>query len=135
MMTHPENFAVEAPAAAWAGTYSLPNSPQSPALARMLLRQALAECPPPLIESAELLVSEIVTNAVRHAETGLVLEMTPTRTGFRVVVEDTSADNVVPVQPGPADADAGRGLRVVDALAGSWGWERTPTGKRVWFEV
>jgi anti-sigma regulatory factor (Ser/Thr protein kinase) len=81
-----------APAAEWAGTYNLPRSPHSSALARLLLRQALAGCPTETVEAAELLVSELVTNACRHAETVPTLHIQPLRSGFRIVVEDDSPD-------------------------------------------
>ena len=80
-----------------------------------------------------VVVSELVTNAIHHAETALILRIQPLRSGFRVVVEDDSPD--VPVQPGTSGADSGYGLSIVDSLAGSWGWERTLTGKKVWFEL
>jgi len=117
----------------WAGTYTLPNSTRSPALARTLVHQALAECPPAVTDAAELLVSELVTNAVRHAETGLVLHISVTP-GIRVVVEDTSPD---PIQERVAavDTDAGRGLALVNALSSAWGWESSIFGKRTWFEL
>jgi anti-sigma regulatory factor (Ser/Thr protein kinase) len=117
----------------WAGTYTLPNSPRSPALARMLVRQALADCPPSVTDAAELLVSELVTNAVRHAETDLILHISTTP-GVRVVVEDTSPDPIE-ARIAAVDTDAGRGLAIVDAVATAWGWESSAFGKRTWFEV
>jgi anti-sigma regulatory factor (Ser/Thr protein kinase) len=117
----------------WAGTYPLPNSDRSPGLARTLLRQAMLGCPPEKTEAAELLVSELVTNAVRHAETDLLLHIA-LDPGIRVAVEDTSADPIR--EPLPfGDDDSGRGLAIVEALAESWGWERTLSGKRTWFEL
>lgn len=117
----------------WAGTYVLPNSTRSPALARVLLRQALSDRPRPVIGTAELLVSELVTNAVRHAETDLLLHIT-LDPRIRVVVEDTSADAIREPRPFGDDA-GGRGLAIVAAMAVSWGWERTASGKRTWFEL
>jgi len=100
----------------------------------MLLRQALADCPPEAVQAAELLVSELVTNAVRHADTAPTLHIQALQTGFRIVVEDDSADPVVTEAAVPG-ADSGYGLSLVDAFAGSWGWQKTITGKRVWFEL
>src|ERR1700712_115857 len=99
----------------WAGIYPLPNSTRSPGLARMLLRQALMHCPPATVESAELLASELVTNAVRHAETELFLHII-LEPRLRVVIEDTSADGICARTSLEGD-DEGRGLTVVAALA------------------
>src|SRR4051794_34140463 len=124
----------QAPAAAWAGSYTLPNTPTSAALARLLVRQALADCPPELIESAELAASELVTNGIKHAETALVLQIHPASPGFRIIVSDGSAEPPV-MSSATTEGDRGRGLQIVDAVASSWGWNLTPTGKQVWFET
>ena len=127
--------AVQVNDGAWAGAYHLPNSVTSPALARTLLGQALAERPVEVIETAQLLVSELVTNAILHAETPLVLQIHPASSGFRVTVQDNSPDRPIPEQDANSDSDSGRGLQLVDALATDWGCETLPTGKRVWFEL
>jgi hypothetical protein len=49
-------------------------------------------------------------------------------------VEDTSTAPPK-LQPDSVDAEGGRGLVLVDTLAADWGWERTSTGKLVWFEL
>ena len=121
--------------AAWAGAYSLPNSATSPALARTLIRQALAEAPPEVTETAELLVSELVTNAILHARTSLFLHIQPAQSGFRVTIQDGSADMPIPKQAPLTAPESGRGLFLVDALSTAWGWETVPTGKQVWFEL
>jgi anti-sigma regulatory factor (Ser/Thr protein kinase) len=84
---------------------------------------------------AELVTSELVTNAVIHARTDITV---------RVVADD---DNEVRVEivdgselmPGPRIATAasrnGRGLTLVDHFAPAWGVERTVAGKVVWFTV
>ena len=117
----------------WSGSYSLPNSLRSPALARMLVRQALENCPPERVETAELLVSELVTNAVRHAETGVVLNISVVPT-IRIAVDDSSCDHLS-ARLAAVDKDTGRGLAIVEALAAAWGCESAPQGKRVWFEL
>ncbi len=117
----------------WNGSYPLPNSMRSPGLARMLVRQALEDCPPDRVETAELLVSELVTNAVRHAETGLVLTISVVPR-VRIAVDDSSSD-LISARLAEADQDTGRGLAIVEALASAWGCESAPQGKRVWFEL
>jgi anti-sigma regulatory factor (Ser/Thr protein kinase) len=126
--------AAQAPAADWEGTYTLPISGRSAALARMLIRQALADCLPEVMEDAELMVSELVTNGIQHAGTRLTLHIQPAHPGFRVGVEDGSSDH--PIQRTATAAETrGRGLQIVDDLASAWGWHLTPVGKQVWFEV
>ncbi len=122
------------PGMAWAGTYALPNSTRSPALARTLVREALAGFPQETIDGAELLVSELVTNAVLHAQTMLTLTIELTPPSLTVTVEDCSPDHPQP-RDAHATAASGRGLSLVDTLARSWGWNTTPTGKRVWFAL
>lgn len=118
----------------WTGSYALPHSSRSPALARVLVGQALANCPPDLVETVQLLTSELVTNAVRHAESMVVLRISAAAPGWRVSVEDLSPD-VPEQQTADGTAEQGRGLYLVDLLSERWGWERTTTGKTVWFEV
>ena len=117
----------------WGGRYCLANSTRSPALARTLVRQALADCPPDVTDTAELLTSELVTNAVRHAETEvvLVINLSPV---LWIGVEDTSSD-AISGRLLTGDEDGGRGLALVEALATSWGWGPTDGGKRIWFHL
>lgn len=124
---------VSVSAADWVGCYPLANNPRSPALARMLVRQALAGSSPELVGTAELLVSELVTNAVMHAQTDVLLHIALQPT-LRVTVEDCSADPPAG-RPRTADHEDGRGLAVLAALATRWGWQPTATGKSTWFEL
>ncbi|MEU1072080.1 MULTISPECIES: SpoIIE family protein phosphatase [unclassified Streptomyces] len=87
-----------------------------------------------LVETVELLVSEVVTNAVRHAHSHQVrLRMVRAETLRCEVVDD---DHTLPMllHAGALD-ESGRGLRVVSRLAREWGTSRTGGGKTVWFEV
>ena len=81
-----------------------------------------------------LLVSELVTNAVRHAATPL--ELTITVEGPHVTVGVLDHDRAHPPRlrhPKPLDS-SGRGLRIVQELASSWGTELVAgDAKRVWF--
>ena len=88
-----------------------------------------------LAGTAELLTSELVTNAVRH-ETGdtITLVITCAYGQLHVDVHDTSSDLPVPVD-GPPDAETGRGLMLVAGLSSSWGYYRTPAGKAVYFTL
>lgn len=81
-----------------------------------------------------LLVSELVTNAIRHAATPFDLAVRVD--GSQVTVEVVDHDRTHPPRlrnPRPDDT-SGRGLRIVDELSTSWGTEPVaPDAKRVWF--
>jgi anti-sigma regulatory factor (Ser/Thr protein kinase) len=87
---------------------------------------------------AELLSSELVTNAVVHAHTAVELLAARDDTGgLRVDVYDRApADHLEP-QPRRADpvAEGGRGLAIVASLATSWGVDEAGNGKSVWFTL
>lgn len=91
------------------------------------------------VQAVQLLVSELVTNAVLHAPQSptIVLELFVTDGAVRVTVSDQSP--LVPERRSgatPSSAESGRGIELVDALAGRWGTERQgTTGKTVWCEL
>jgi len=114
--------------------HALPPSERSPSLARVIVREVLDGLPEVTVETTEALVNELVTNAVLHARSILIVHVDARGDRVRVGVEDLSVDYPQPRQP-PADAEHGRGLVLVDALSTAWGWDRTPTGKTVWFEL
>jgi anti-sigma regulatory factor (Ser/Thr protein kinase) len=86
---------------------------------------------------ASLCVSELVTNAVLHAEIGpddeLCLDVRIDDDRLRVTVVD-SGHGFEPAQPSAGDA-SGWGLFIVDRLSHRWGVEREPDATRVWFEM
>ncbi|WP_327696872.1 ATP-binding protein [Streptomyces sp. NBC_00459] len=91
---------------------------------------------PHLIEVAEQIVTELVANAVEHTGAATI-GISVTRTGeeaVRIVVTDTSRTAPTPAAPS-GDAENGRGLLLVDALAHDWGSEPVHGGKRVWAEL
>jgi anti-sigma regulatory factor (Ser/Thr protein kinase) len=85
-------------------------------------------------ESAILLVSELVTNALLHAGGPARLELRPKADRVRICVSDDA-----PVEPTPQhpddESDHGRGLMLVDMLAREWGVVPAGLGKTVWAEV
>lgn len=83
---------------------------------------------------AELLVSEIVTNAIEHGGSGGVVSIEALPAGIRVEVTDHSGRLPELRHPTPEEP-TGRGLAIVDRLSRWWGVEPTPHGKTVWFEV
>lgn len=112
---------------------ALPSKPEAAGAARRLLvREGLD---PDLDHTVCLLVSEIVTNSIRHSGSDgdgrIVLAARLTDDWARIEVRD----------PGPGfDPDirhhaTGYGLRMLDMLAARWGVDRDDQGTRVWFEV
>ncbi len=102
---------------------------------RRLLREAGAE---ELEETAELGVSELVTNAVLHARTTVTVTVRIAPGGAaRIEVADSSDAAVQQRRFGPA-ASTGRGLRLVESISSAWGVEPLPperdAGKVVWFQ-
>jgi serine phosphatase RsbU (regulator of sigma subunit)/anti-sigma regulatory factor (Ser/Thr protein kinase) len=83
--------------------------------------------------TAELLVSELVTNALAHAASDVSLRLILDHVLVCEVFDDAAA---MPRLRIADDSDEnGRGLRVVSQLAQRWGTRRTPDGKAVWFEL
>ncbi|WP_380285622.1 SpoIIE family protein phosphatase [Kitasatospora purpeofusca] len=85
-----------------------------------------------LTEATELMVSELVTNAVQHATRPVTLSLVRT-TRLRCEVGDDSPLLPRPRRTGPED-ERGRGLQIVARCAERWGATRLGTGKVVWFE-
>ena len=86
------------------------------------------------LATAELLTSELVTNAVLHGggEPVLAVELDAHR--LRIVVHDDTPTMPVIRNPRPLAA-SGRGMQLVDSLAARWGVDPVATGKDVWFEL
>ena len=116
---------------------TLPASSQSPSEARRQVGKMCRGLSTSLAETAQLLVSELVTNALVHGRGAVGLRMSRNDRVVRVEVSDTSAQPARPVlHPGVED-ESGRGLFLVSALANSWGSEPNAGdgGKTVWFEL
>ncbi|MEU3248839.1 MULTISPECIES: ATP-binding protein [unclassified Streptomyces] len=87
-----------------------------------------------LADTTELLVSELVTNALRHTRGPLRLNLYARGSHLRCEVEDTESTG--PVRRFvDADAESGRGTELLDLLTETWGSTRTATGKTMWFEI
>ncbi|MEW2547464.1 ATP-binding protein [Streptomyces sp. NPDC047002] len=101
--------------------------------------------PGEMAETSVLLLSELVTNALRHAGCApgreiwtRVLLDGPVEGGGRLRVEVSDACDALPLVRHPAsDEETGRGLALVEALAHRWGAEPRACGigKTVWFEL
>ena len=116
----------------------LPNDPGSVREARAFTRRVLdaAAIPSDSREQAALMVSELVTNAVVHAASGVCVRVV-TGPVTRIEVEDEGEPLPEPVPvPGSGDlTPGGLGLAIVDALATRWGTYDADRGKTVWFEL
>ncbi|MBV9026321.1 MAG: SpoIIE family protein phosphatase [Streptomycetaceae bacterium] len=116
------------------GDWTLPPEGQSVAKARELVLGrlegwGLGE----LADTSELLVSELVTNALRYGEGDIRLRLLLDRT---LVCEVWDSGLVQPRRRRARDTDeGGRGLQLVSLLSEGWGTRRTPHGKTVWFEL
>ena len=115
-------------------TYALPPRPSSAHLARRLTREALGGCPAPLVETAELLITELISNALTHAGSPPVMQIDVDLGTVLISVSDESS-KTPDVRHGSLDDEGGRGLMLVDTLASSWGWTLTSGGKKIWFTL
>lgn len=107
----------------------LDRSGHAPRQARAFTTEWLHSVPGAPRASALLVVSELVTNAVRHGHGPIGLELSTVSGRVRIQVEDDSrkVPQIVDARP----EGGGRGLHIVDQLA-QWGWEPTSRGKVVW---
>jgi anti-sigma regulatory factor (Ser/Thr protein kinase) len=116
-------------------TWGLAAEPIEVSRARAVVREQLHEWGLNLLaDQAELMVGELVTNAVRHARSRRI-ELRLVR-GDALLCEVDDEDATLPtlLSTGATD-EFGRGLRVVSRLAREWGSSRTTAGKTVWFEM
>lgn len=113
----------------------LPSAPASVGLARSAVRRHASDLNS--LADAELLVSELVSNAVQHGGPGITLTISREGDGLLVRVHDEGEG--LPKISGEltATSTSGRGLRIVRAVAASWGVTVDPEslGKSVWFRV
>jgi anti-sigma regulatory factor (Ser/Thr protein kinase) len=113
-----------------------PESLKSIAAARRYVAERLSDLEESEIEALTLMVSELATNSVRHAHSGFRLQIETE--GLMVRIEITDLGSGSPQMSSPKVTDpSGRGLRIVDLLADSWGVEATASGagKSVWFKM
>ncbi|WP_030736305.1 ATP-binding protein [Streptomyces sp. NRRL S-31] len=104
--------------------------------ARRALRELLLHWGRPgRSEIAELLTSELVTNALVHTDRDAVLTAVLEPGGLRVEVRDFVARRPELRGPGSDEDTHGRGMVLVQSLADSWGVRPHGVGKSVWFEL
>lgn len=123
-------------------TVTIPAVPEQVRVARAFVAAVLGESHPHA-DVALLLASELVTNSVRHSGSavpgGLVtVTVAADEGGVRVEVTDRSGDGapvLLPAASADSDAEGSRGMRLVDALAGRWGYQRGGGLATTWFEL
>ncbi|WKX72169.1 ATP-binding protein [Streptomyces sp. XD-27] len=87
---------------------------------------------PELLDSAELVAAELITNAVRHTNDGPIVATARLNSdGLLIEVTDASP-NVPRVGLPDTEKEGGRGLFLIAALADRHGFDPTPSGKRCW---
>ncbi|MER5932977.1 ATP-binding protein [Streptomyces sp. NPDC002054] len=100
------------------------------------LREMLRHrCRTDTAEVAELLATELVTNALVHTDQGADVSLRLADSRLRVEVRDGTARRPRPYVPIADDGTHGRGLMLVQALADAWGVDPADGGKVVWFEL
>jgi anti-sigma regulatory factor (Ser/Thr protein kinase) len=119
-------------------TLTLPATGRAAGLARQATRDTLVAWQLAYLEeTAVLLVSELVTNVVRHARSdalGMALRLEPAGASLVIEVHDGDPHEPRPRRPGRFD-ESGFGFVLIEALAGKWGVRQTATGKAVWVEL
>ncbi|WCN04885.1 SpoIIE family protein phosphatase [Streptomyces sp. M92] len=112
-----------------------PGGPVSVAAARGFVRAALDGTTSDLVDTAQLLVSELVTNAVLHARTDAEVTVARLDGRVRVRVGDRRPGRGLVPQDCPPYAGTGQGLALVEQLASRYGVDVGDDGKTVWFEL
>lgn len=118
------------------GELGLDAEPDAPARARSFVRAALVVAPPDVVADAELVITELVTNAQLHGAAPIAVRASWAEPCVLIEVQDGGPH--VPVRPVQSPgAMTGRGLSLVAALASAWGFRPAPDGrgKVVWAEL
>jgi anti-sigma regulatory factor (Ser/Thr protein kinase) len=114
----------------------LDRRPDAAARARRGLANLRGDLDPPLMETLRLLVTELVTNSVRH--TGAPSVLLKVLVGSRVVLTEVTdaGPGFDPAETGSSAEDhTGWGLFLVERLAERWGVSKNGHGTKVWFEL
>lgn len=112
----------------------LQNAPRSSAAARRIVERLEPQLDPETLANLRLLVSELVTNAVRHAcGESFEVRLEVTQDMLRLEVRDDGSGFQPRIQPSD-DGTGGYGLYIVERLADRWGVERDAGGV-IWVEL
>ena len=107
--------------------------PAAVTAARRLVRSTLDGRDAELVEAAELLISELASNCVRHARTEFEVRICASDE-VRIEVRDLGGGEPRVLSPSPQEP-SGRGLRIVEAMSRRWGVRPEAAGKVVWFTL
>ena len=121
----------------WRAAVDIPATARGPAAARRVVAALLPAWElDDLAQDAELVISELVTNAMSHAAgtDSFALELARRDDGLRIALADGSA-----LRPVIGDLahhrSGGRGMAIIQALASAWGAEDREDGKCVWVDI
>jgi anti-sigma regulatory factor (Ser/Thr protein kinase) len=112
-------------------TLELPRTADGPGIARLIVTAHGASLSSDRLRCANVMVSELVSNAYRHGEGRIELIVESGPDGVRAEVHDEGLGKIA--SPVPRPARGGWGLTFVDCLADSWGVDENDS--RVWFRV
>jgi len=119
------------------GSVNLTGEAASVSYARSWVKQLLGT-EHPALDNVVLIISELVTNSVRHSRSGqggrITLHIAESDGVVHGDVIDAGADTVPRVCKNPDD-EGGRGMFLVEQFAQEWGFHDTETGRVVWFKV
>jgi anti-sigma regulatory factor (Ser/Thr protein kinase) len=113
-------------------TLELPRGAGSPGIARLIITAHGSGLPSERLKSANLMVSELVSNACRHGKGRIELCVSSGADGVHASVYDEGVDSTI-ATPEPRPESGGWGLMFVDRLSDSWGVE--DQASKVWFTV
>ena len=127
----------------WQYTLYVPNDLRAVGICRRTLRDILASHHlPALIEPAQLLASELLSNAIQYTEGPAALKLSQSGPSLRLGAWDTDpTPPAPPTHAPPTSDDTGRGLHLVHAYADDWGWFQIngkpgdKAGKFIWCEL
>jgi anti-sigma regulatory factor (Ser/Thr protein kinase) len=113
---------------------------RAPRLARDLVKRSLDGVPSAIVERAELIVSELVTNSLRHSDaapgTQVTVRLSTQRDRCWIEVEDPGGGEVITLRAPDLLHGGGMGLNLVEALSERWGVARGAHGRScVWAEL
>src|SRR5215472_4353724 len=138
LVTDPAAEPALLPACVMVGSMTLPGSPRHVGEARQFVARAVGD--DPRADSALLLTSELVTNAVLHSKSRLpggriVITAVSNAAGLLVTVTDDGCDSGSPTLANRPGDEHGNGLLLVETIADRWGYVRDDGHTTVWFTL
>jgi anti-sigma regulatory factor (Ser/Thr protein kinase) len=119
------------------GEFNLPPTRKASGFARRLLKELVDEwLPSPVFERAEVVIAELVTNAVEHGGSPNTIRFSRIN-GTSIIIEVSDRNPVAPVQPveAPEWAENGRGLTIIHACSTVHGSYPLEPGKVMWVVI